>query len=262
MKTKFFAVLLALAFGFVPTLLSADFIILDMDPSTAPVPGFPPGPGTGFESSITVTSGSTVTIVAYLVPSTPIIFDSFLTDINWGTVGDTATAFAVPATTFAGGVAGLGAPSIDFFAGGPTGPGVPLLPGPFAPIPGYASNIGGVGFFDAPIGANFGGLGVTPPAGTLFDIHGLDLTVLGAPGSSVSVMPSGLFDPFGVTPGLPTPGRPLLIGGDALYDQLSGFTTPTFFVGGSIFIAIPEPGSAIVLSLAAIGLIARRRKRV
>ena len=262
MNAKLLAVLFAIAFVIAPQPTNADVIILDMDPSTVPIPGFPPGPGTGFESSITVAPGATVTVVAYLVPSTPIIFDSFLTDINWGAPGDTAAAFAVPATTFAGGTAGLGAPSIDFFAGGPTGPGVPLLPGPFPAFPPFVANIGGAGFFDATMGANFGGVGAFPPAGTLFDIHGLDLTVFGSPGSSVTLMPSGLFDPVGVTPGLPTPGRALILGGDALYDQLSGFTTPTTYMGGTIFIAIPEPGAAIALSVAAVGLMLRRRNRV
>ena len=135
--TQTLAMLLALA---TPQAWSY-ILILDMDVTTAPgppppgpLPG-PPGPGTGFEPTLAVTSGSTVTVIAYIVSTTGAspAFDSIGIDISYGLPGDTATIGA-PGPPLAGtfAAAGAGGFSSDLAVpippGAPVGPGGPLIP--------------------------------------------------------------------------------------------------------------------------------------
>ncbi len=236
---------------------NADFLILDMDPSTPPVPGFPPGPATGFESIYRTTPGSTVTVTAYFVPGPgSVVFDAFGIDLNFGTGADAAVLTPVPLTTLAGTVSGAGgAPgSIDLVSALPIGPGSVLASAGLAPMAGYASSLGGVGYFDPVLGFNFGGAGVFPASGTLFDILSQDFTLTGSLGDKITIMPSGIFDPSpGPTPMVPASGRPLLTGSDPLYDALAGFSTPIGFIGGT-FVVVPEPNIGVIIVVLTIGL--------
>ena len=243
-----------LVFAFCGQHAQSDIIILDMDPSTAPIAGLPAGPSTGFESTIGVTPGSTVTVIAYLVPETSILFDSFGMDMNFGAPGDTAVATPDPGTSLAGSTASLGAGgtgSLDLFSGGTVIGGTPLS-SPIIPLPAVApftGNLGGVGYYDpSPLG-RFSGLGALPTLGVPIDIFGQDFTITGSVGDSVSIMPSGIFVP-GVSPPLTPPTARLLgAGTDALYDSFSGATISTTFIGGSV-VLVPEPGCQTILMLA------------
>lgn len=256
---------------------AAYMIILDMDVSTAPAPPPPgplpglPGPATGFESSLMVTSGTTVTVVAYLVNmSSTQVFDTVGIDINHTLPGDTATATIIPGTTLAGMLAGsVTAGAIDLFSIAATAPGAALTPGPLTPLAPYAGNIGGAGYFDSTLapapGGQFAGIGFTPGLAPLsyIDVLGFDITVTGAPGDLVTLDPTGVFLPGAYGSGFPPFGVPTSPGGEALYDSVSGSTSGVAspsgtFVGGTITI-VPEPATTTLLGLGLLGFTLRRK---
>lgn len=272
-------------------------IILDMDVSTPPGPGPVPGPlfgpaglATGFEPGITVTSGSSVTVIAYVVQAdlgsplgAAVPFDSIGLDLSWGTAGD--TALLAPTTPALAGFLSSTTPLAENYAIGtfplptaPVVPGVPLAPAGVGALPGYTGNIGGAGSADIVLPGSpfppgqfggFGAPGLLPP-GSYFDVFGVTFTAIGAPGSSVTLTPSGIFVP----PTIPTPGAPGLASagllsavlGDATYDSVTGLTDsftglPTIFIGGTITI-VPEPSTtAAVASGLCLGFIGFRRWR-
>ena len=142
-------------------------------PGATAASGLPPtaGPPDSIDTSAFVTSGTTLTMVVYLMkaPGPPLpAFSSVGADLNWGAAGDTATLTPVPGSLLAGGFAGNGATPLpgsseDFFAPGTfLTIGGPLTPGPAPPVAGFASNFGGVGYSDSsflPAGAFFSGFG-------------------------------------------------------------------------------------------------------
>lgn len=277
-------------------------VILDLDISTAPgppaVPGplsLPAGPATGFESSISVTSGTAVTVIAYVVQadlgfpggSVPVAFDSLGLDLNWGAVGDTAALVPItsPLAGLLAGITGSGL-SEDYALGAfpsvaSVAPGDPLATVGTVPIPGYSASIGGAGFADitpapgtpGPPG-EFSGFGSTPPVGTpatYFDVFGVTFLATGSPGDSVTVTPSGIFLASTLAAGVPGllggGSGPLFpdTGGDAAYSSVGGATiSGTMFIGGTITI-IPEPSITVAVAAGlCLGFVGchRRRTRV
>ena len=184
---------------------------------------------------------------------TPLTFDSLGMDLNWffAGLGDTATLTPTGAP-LAG--AFSGASALGLSSGAPAPPGSPLLPPlPVPPIAGAGFSFGGIGYYDTTTFFGGVGLGGLPPLGAV-DVFGVTFTATGAPGSKVTLMPSGIFAP-GFHAGLPAPPAvPLTSGGDVLYDSATGFTTPPAgFIGGTILI-VPEPGTLVLLG-AAVGLV-------
>lgn len=246
-------------------------VYLDMDVGTPVGPPPPPGSGPlpdpppGMDASISVTSGTTITIIAYIVHSTgTATFDSVGIDINHTLPGDSALAVPVAGTNFAGGLAGAGPPGTigDLVAAVPTGPGAPLASAGLPPMPPAAGSIGGSGMFDSTPGASFGGFGAgagPPSVGTYYDVMGMDFTITGAVGDVVTFMPSGIFTPGFFGPGTPPPVVPLTVGGDAVYDSLGGFTSAGAYVGGTVTI-VPEPSVLMLIGFGCLGLFLRHRR--
>lgn len=243
-------------------------VFLDMDVSTSPAPppgpGGPPSPPLGIESTIGVTSGTTVTVIAYIQHATGAAsFDAVGMDIQYKLPADTATATYVPGTNLAGGITTVAFPpaGFDLVAAAPAPPGALLTSAGLAPpIAPYSFNVGGSGIFDAMPGSYFGGFG-TGLSGTYFDVMGFDFLVTGSPGDVVTLDPVGIFLPGSYGAGTPPPGVPFLPGpgAEAVYDSVTGLTTPGLFVGGTITI-IPEPSSVMLVSLGLIGFSLRRRR--
>lgn len=278
-SNQLFVLLIGFLLFLAPLSSRAYMIVLDLDASTVPTPPKtgpllgPPSPANGFESAISVTSGSPVTVTAYVVFITgTVVFDHIGLDFNWGLSTDTATLMPTTAPL-------AGTLSSDFFYGPflsisrdlttaiPVTDGdalIPLSPG-LAALPGFTSNIGGAGYYDPAVGSagpfgQFQGFGgPTPPAPLSYvDLWGMTFTATGSPGDVVTIDPSGIFEPGTGAPSmLPT----LISGGEGLFDSVGGTVyTGSYVTGNTITISIPEPGAGL-LGLLGVGTLLTRRRR-
>jgi len=227
-----------------PTSAGAYTITLDMDASLA-----------GIQSSVAVTSGSTITVTGWLTSTTgTALFDHVGLDLGWSKPGELASLSVVAGSPLAGSLAGVAGPSLDLFTSAVVAPSSSLSLGTLGASGANAFNLGGFGYFDSSA-TLYGGLG-SPfgPPGTAVDVFTVDFVVTGVAGSSVTMDPSGIFVP-GIYASLP----PLTIGGDALWDSIvTLFTFPGAFTGGTVLV-VPEPGAGLLLALG-VGLALRRRR--
>jgi hypothetical protein len=249
--------------------LRAD-IILDVDSTTA-----------GPQATIAVTSGTVVTVTAYVVADplmpSPFAFDGVGLDLSWAFPGDTATVSAPSAA--AGPLASFGSgppatPSLEFvtltpITGGSalTSLGVPTL------FPG-TTNFGGSGFFDPFGGAPpfFSGMAFFPAPPPAVELMSWSLTVTGSPGDFVTVHPSGIFSPVPplAPPGPATPTVLPMTGGGSLYNSTIPMSIFQFGPPVSTFtitiVAVPEASAFLFGGMVSVGLgaayaLRRRRQR-
>ena len=240
---KYALALLSLAF--VAHEADAYTLVLDVDAGTA-----------GIQTSVSVASGTTVTVTGHLVSTTGFAaFDRAGFDLSWSKPGEGASLAAVGGALLAGSLAGVGpGPVTDLIGGGVVGPGASLATTTLGATGTNAFNLGGFGYLDG--SASFFGAFGNPfgPPGTTIDVFSADFVASGAAGTSVTIDPSGIFQP-GIWP----PPAPLASGGDALYDGIvTLFTAPGQYQGGVVQI-VPEPGRGL-LALLALAAIGRRRR--
>lgn len=218
-------------------------IVIDLDPITP-----------GIQTTLSVSSGSSVTLITYYDPtlSGPIPFNAFGIDLNWTGVG---TATATPTTApLAGSLTLVGPIVFDFVSGaGPLPPGTPLVSAGMPPGAG-AFSIGGVGLVD--ISGSFFTFGGPIPGPV--DLFGITFTVSGAVGETLTFTPSGIVLPtVGGTPGI----GPFIPGGDH-YQIAPGSPTPTIsdaFIASSVITIIPEPSVLVYMVLGLLALRAGHR---
>lgn len=213
-------------------------IVIDLDPMTP-----------GIQTTLSVLPGASVTAITYFDPtlSGPLPINGFGIDLNWTATG---AATATPSTPpMAGSIAPFGPGVADLVtATSPIFPGMPLASAGVPPFSGPAS-IGGVGLVD--LTATFFGAG--GPIGTAVDLFGVTFTIAGAPGDTVTFIPSGILVPaLGATAGV----GPFVPGG-AHYQAGVGSPSPTTADAAfsSVVTIIPEPGVALYtwLGLALMG---------
>lgn len=222
----------------------ADFLFLDFDPGTA-----------GVQTSVGVTSGSSVTVKALYMADTgataSLFGDVVGVDINWGLASDMATAtYTTPGGAVAGPVAGV-AGVLDFFGGGATSPGLVLTGGGLGVgVAGFTMNAGGAGLVDAGGLDGFGGaLGNFSPAPGLVDIMGWDFTVSGSPGEIVTFAPSGVLGAVAPVPG-----------GSIFFDADAGPLWSPETISGGFIVIVPEPSTSIALAASCLALFHRRKR--
>ena len=149
------------------------------------------GAGTGVD--IFVDSGTAVTVSMWYEPGMagPVEFSGVGLDLNWTPTGGATVALSGPNPGFLRGGAATGILGIvDMVTGNAVGPGTPLANPGLAPGAGVFS-IGGGGHFDVAGGA--AGISYDVPTGTQpLNLVSADFTISGAPGDSVTFMPSGI----------------------------------------------------------------------
>jgi hypothetical protein len=224
---------------------SAYSVVLDMDATTP-----------GIQSSVTTTSGSTITVTGYLTSVTGIaLFDHVGFDLSWAKPTDTAT-LTPSGSPLAGSLAGVGpGPPLDLLTAAAIAVSSPLSTSTLGPTGSNSANLGGFGYSDGSLTA-FGGFG-SPfgPPGTTVDAFTADFVVSGPAGASASIDPSGIF-----TPGLYVSLPPLVAGGDALWESIVTLgTTSGSFTGGTVHL-VPEPSTGLLFGLGPAALALRRRR--
>lgn len=218
-------------------------LLVDVDPFTP-----------GIQTSLSVLSGASVTVVTYFSPvlSGPLAFNGFAIDLNWGAVGSATATPTTPA--IAGSIAPFAPGRMDIASTAtPIMPGMPLASAG-APPSGAPFSIGGAGLVDLTSSV----FGMGGPIGAPVDFFGVTFTISGAPGEFVTFTPSGL-----LVPGLgATPGSGPFVPGGAPYQV--GFTSPTPTIPdtafSSIITIIPEP-SAVAYGVIGLALLACRLPR-
>ena len=235
-----FILLVSIAFGLALKTAHGDLIV-DVDPITP-----------GIQSSLSVVSGSSVTVLTYYAPpgTGPLPFNAVGVDLNWTGLGLGAAAPTTPALI--GSFGGLGPFVVDLISGAPIlFPGTPLISAGLPPV--GAFSVGGVGFSDT--SASFFTVGGPIPFPV--DLFGVTFTVSGSVGDSVTFLPTGILVPsVGASPG----SGPFVPGGDP-FQFLPGGPTATLSdasIGGTITI-IPEPHVVLYVILG-LGLICWRRQ--
>ena len=238
----------------------ASMFAIDLDPTTFLPPASPPGQPLMIESNITVSSGTTLLVDVVFVPD-PIPaprVDGFGVDVNWGVSGDTANLFAGDVTLRMPGCTVFNGGCTDIVEGAAlhtTASGV-LDKGTLNPAAGFSSSLGGVGVYDQSRG-HFSG--ITNPINVPFPVAQIEFTVTGAPGSVVTLQPSGI-----VNSAMPSGSVPIFdldeeasFAFDQTADKL--LSADISALGATIQIsAVPEPSGFVGLGFLCLALGLRR----